>query len=228
MRELIVVILVSALSACSVCPNDIHRACARRGCVDKVKVLLAQDASLVSKLDATGMPPLHYAAEGPIAEALLAAGADINAKAGANQATPLFAALESDRGPVAKLLFQRGAERPYDIQKALTEAVQNGKASSAEALIDTGASVNYADPATGVTPLHTAALSDQLKLARLLLDKGAYPNAGLHANARSMSFGPGGSGTQFKTETADASGATPLSLARSPEMRALLRAKGAQ
>lgn len=230
MKRLILLLACSAAAAAcggSSCPDDIHRACARQGCADKVKALLAKDPSLTVKPNGQGLLPLHVAADAKSAEALIEAGADVNLKAGQGQAPPLYYAIQNDRGEVIAVLLSHGAENKYP-DRYLLEAVEAGAAKAVEALVDAGAQVNLPAPGTGATPLHVAALKNRVEAAKILIKKGADVNAVLAAGVSTMSMGATGVGSQIKTETSDAGGSTPLSLARSEEMKKLLKDAGAR
>jgi len=88
---------------------------AKSGDADRVRELLAGDASLAHARDKDGSTPLHCAAwrgHAAVAELLLNAGADVNAR---NQNehygdTPLHAAAHGNQRAVAELLIGRGAD----------------------------------------------------------------------------------------------------------------------
>jgi ankyrin repeat protein len=88
---------------------------ARSGDAERVRELLATDPSLANARDKDGSTPLHCAAwKGhlAVAELLLDAGADVNAR---NQNehygdTPLHAAAHGNQRAVAELLIERGAD----------------------------------------------------------------------------------------------------------------------
>ena len=86
----------------------------KRGELDRVRELLAIDPSLAGAQEEDDTTPLHYAAwkgQVEVAAALLAAGADVNAR---NQnahwgGTPLHAAAHANQRAVAELLIAHGA-----------------------------------------------------------------------------------------------------------------------
>src|SRR5215813_9364010 len=87
---------------------------AKKGDVATLKSLLAIDKKLVDARDTDGSTPLHCATwkgHPEIVEALLAAGADVNA---VNQnehwgTTPLHAAAHANQAQIAQLLIDHGA-----------------------------------------------------------------------------------------------------------------------
>ena len=87
---------------------------AKKGDVAMLKSLLATDKKLVDARDTDGSTPLHCATwkgHPEIVEALLAAGADVNA---VNQnehwgTTPLHAAAHANQAQIAQLLIDHGA-----------------------------------------------------------------------------------------------------------------------
>lgn len=117
---------------------------------DRIRTLLAGDASLVSAYAGDGFTALHLAAffdHPAVAELLIAAGADVSAVA---------------RQPMAvQPLHSAAAGQSLDVSRQLVAA---------------GADVN-ARQQGGFTPLHAAAQHGQLELVRLLLDAGADPAA---------------------------------------------------
>lgn len=220
MPKAVLVLLSASLAACG-CPEDFYRACARGGCLQQVKAGLARDPGIVGKPDAHGRLPLHLAADKETAQALLDAGADIDARA-ARQMTALATAVEGNRGEVVAFLLERGAKvDPY----LLGDAAGSGRLSALKALLKLGVPADQKGPA-GATPLHLAAANDQVAAAEALLSAGADPNAALGSNVLIGNTDRTAPGYTFNEK--DASGATPLRLAKSAEMRDLLTKHGAQ
>jgi hypothetical protein len=93
---------------------------AEHGDVDAVRALLASEPDLVRARDDTGATALHVAAfhgHHEVAEALLAAGADVNARDGMYDATPM--------GWATHFLRERGGLLAVEIEDALF-AIQRG------------------------------------------------------------------------------------------------------
>jgi len=89
-------------------------AAAERGDVEAVRALLAADPDLVRARDETGATALHVAAfhgHHAVADVLLAAGADVNARDGMYDATPL--------GWATHFLRERGGLLAIEIEDAL-------------------------------------------------------------------------------------------------------------
>jgi len=88
---------------------------AKSGDVGTLKLLLAQDASLLNARDSDGSTPLHCATwkgHPMVVAVLLEAGADVNA---VNQnehwgTTPLHAAAHANQAEIAKMLLDHGAD----------------------------------------------------------------------------------------------------------------------
>lgn len=163
--------------------GPIHDA-ARKGDLKKMKVLLEADPKSVNERDNNGDTPLHIAAlhnQIAVAQALLDAGADVNAKNGYGAYTPgdLGGVLSSNnhKDPVA-LLTVHGIDTA-DMKNGYTPLhlaeFAIGHRKMAELLVSKGADVN-ARPASGATPLLFAVLRDQKDDAQFLLDKGANVN----------------------------------------------------
>lgn len=164
--------------------GPIHDA-ARKGDVNKVKALLQSDPKLVSDRDKLGDTPLHVAAlhgQIAVAQALIDAGANVNAKNNYGAFTPgdLGAILWSNnhQDPVS-LLSVHGVDAS-DMKNGYTPldlslfSVRHKE--MMQLLVAKGADVN-AMASSGATPLFWAVLRDQKDDAVFLLDKGANVNA---------------------------------------------------
>ncbi|WP_109489075.1 ankyrin repeat domain-containing protein [Occallatibacter savannae] len=163
--------------------GPIHDA-ARKGDLKKVKALLAADSKAANERDANGDTALHLAAlhnQLAVAQALLDAGADVNAKNGYGAYTPedLGSILGSSnhKDPVS-LLTVHGIDTA-DMKNGYTPLhlaeFSVGHRKMVELLVSKGADVN-ARPASGATPLFFAVLRDQKDDAQFLLEKGAHVN----------------------------------------------------
>jgi len=169
----------SALAFCA----PIHDA-ARKGDAKKVKALLAADPKIINDRDSNGDTALHLAAlhnQLTIAQELLDAGADVNAKNGYGAYTPedLGSILGSSnhKDPIS-LLTVHGIDTA-DMKNGYTPLhlaeFSVGHKKMIELLVSKGADVN-ARSASGATPLFFAVLRDQKDDAQFLLDKGANLN----------------------------------------------------
>lgn len=149
----------------------------KSGDLAKTQAIVAKDASIVRARDASGFTPLHAAAIAgsvPLAEWLLANGAEIDAENPANL-TPLTAAIANRQDDVALLLIDRGA----DIAKnggALIFAAMRNRIAVAERLIAKGADIEQ--KRGEYTPLGNIARGGlrSFEVFELLLRKGAAFN----------------------------------------------------
>lgn len=164
--------------------GPIHDA-ARKGDVNKVKALLQSDPKLVNDRDKLGDTPLHVAAlhgQIGVAQALIDAGANVNAKNNYGAFTPddLGKILWSNnhQDPVS-LLSVHGVDA-RDMKNGYTPLDLSLFASKhkdmMQLLVAKGADVN-AMASSGATPLFWAVLRDQKDDAVFLLDKAANVNA---------------------------------------------------
>jgi ankyrin repeat protein len=168
---------------------------ARKGDVKKIKELLQSDPKLVADKDSNGDTALHQAAlHGQLAaaQALIDAGADVNAK---NYYTPFLPddlnqvySTSNHQDPVILLHSQAISEtQALNSQGVVAGELKDGytplalaefannHAKMIQLLLAHGADVN-ARAASGATPLFWAVMRDQKDDAKLLLDKGANPN----------------------------------------------------
>jgi ankyrin repeat protein len=148
-----------------------------------VELLIARKADVNAK-DDDGRTPLHLVRDRAMADLLLAKGADLKA-ADARGGTPLHSAALYGHADVATALLAKGA----DVQAAdrsgalpLHLAARGGYRVVVELLLLKGANLKLEDGSLW-TPLHCAAggtfgsEASHLDTVRLLLDKGADPNA---------------------------------------------------
>jgi ankyrin repeat protein len=140
--------VVEALLASGVQLNIFEAAAT--GQTDRIQALLEEDPALVKSYSPDGFAPLSLAAffgHPDTVDALLAAGADVNAASRETmKLTPLASALATGQNRIARTL------------------------------IDHGANVN-AKGDSDVTPLHTAAARGNIEAATMLLEHGADINA---------------------------------------------------
>lgn len=201
------------------------------------ELLLAKGADRDAK-DERSHSPLQTTPSGAVARLLVERGASLAGEPPENYRgdwswyTPFMLAVSDRRGDTAAALLDLGADLPADLKRAtlVLMAVKADHRGLTEKLIARGLDVNEAD-GYGVTPLHEAALRGRVELAEVLLDAGADPNAKLAAGVTLNSVvqhRTGNAGqTSFGMESKAISGATPLQLAESEEMKALLRKRGA-
>jgi uncharacterized protein len=192
-RAVLVLGLIVAFTAPAFA-GPIHDA-ARKGDLKKVQEILASDPKAINTQDNAGDTALHLAAlhgQYKVAEALIAAGANVNMKNSYPAFTPedlgRFFSSSNHLDPVILLHTQvRGSDAVNTHQINAQELQNNGYTPLALAefasdhskmiqlLIAHGADVNLRG-ITGTTPLFWAVLRDQKEDLKFLLDHGADPN----------------------------------------------------
>ena len=143
--------------------------------------LVLAAALFVTLVSASGDGPVAKAVKaGDLAavRALVASGADVNARSG-DGSTPLLWAAHNSHPEMARLLIAAGAQvdqaNDYGITPLL-HASRVGDAAMVDLLLEAGADPARAHP-EGETPLMAAARAGSVPAARLLLTRGAAVNA---------------------------------------------------
>ncbi len=153
---------------------------AGQGDLDRVRALLEQGVD-VNAAQGDGMSALHHAARAfdvAVAELLIGAGANLEAKTRLGDHRPLHVASASGRSGVVALLVAAGA----DVNALTTTgaaplhfAAASGSADAVAALIGGGAEVDAREPVWGQTPMMFAAAAGRTEAIEALLEKGANP-----------------------------------------------------
>ena len=154
----------------------------RRGDVEAVRSLVRQGVD-VNSAQGDGLTPLHLAATSggaEIADILVYAGANLEARTRNGAHTPLHIASRGGHAAVIDILLGAGADlavRTANGSTPLHFAAVSGVPSAAEMLLDHGAEVDAREDAAGQTPLIYAASSNYLEAVKVLLAWDADPNA---------------------------------------------------
>jgi ankyrin repeat protein len=153
--------------------------------VNVVRRLLRAHPSLATIEDANGCAPLSVvSATGRFAildvSVLINHGADVNAAAASDGATPLFAASLEGRVPVVECLTSHGADvnaaAASDRVMPLHAASHAGHLPVLECLVNHGADVDAAS-SIGITPLNIASRQGHLPVVQCLATNGADVDA---------------------------------------------------
>lgn len=153
---------------------------AATGQTERVRALLKQDAKLVNAYANDGFFPLGLAVffgHQTTVEALLAAGADVNAVTReAMKVSPLHSAVAASQLNIGKLLLARGANANARNGEGgftpLHEAAANGNLAFAKLLLEHKADLN-AKGDDGKTPLTFALTRSQTEMVAFLRERGA-------------------------------------------------------
>jgi ankyrin repeat protein len=148
------------------------------GRTDRVMSLIAKEPSLVNALAPDGFYPLGLAVffkHPDTAEALVKAGADVNASARNKlKVAPLHAAAAAQQLGLARLLIERGADvnaRQQEDFTPLHEVAITGQIEFASLLLDRGADINVRS-AKGKTALTYALEAGKEEMVKLLQSRG--------------------------------------------------------
>jgi ankyrin repeat protein len=152
---------------------DVFEAAAT-GKTDRLRTLLAKDASLANVYSPDGFSPLGFAvffAQPEAVKLLVDAGAEVNAPSRESmKVTPLASAAAAKQTKIARLLIAHGANvnaRAASGHIPLHEASANGNVELVKLLIEKGADVN-AKTDDGKTPLDFAVEHKQPEVIALL------------------------------------------------------------
>ena len=163
-----------------------------------------------------GLTPLHLADNAGVAEVLLKHGARVNYRK-EREKPPLYWAILDNKPDVVEVLLKKGADTrellPNE-QTMLHHAAKYGRTEVIDVMLKNGFRVDPKDE-YGATPLHYAVLEDKLDTVKRLLQSRASLRAKLDE------------GVSVDGRT-DASGATPLGIAKSEEMKEFLTSRGAR
>jgi len=130
-----------------------------------------------------GVTALHWAArqgDGELVTALVTAGANVRVATHLGGYTPLHLAAERGSAPIVKALIAAGAAvdaRTSTGATPLMFAAGAGDTAAITALLDKGAAVEAKENDRSQTPLIFAAANNRLDVVKLLIARGANPNA---------------------------------------------------
>ncbi len=160
-------------AAISSIPEGTEGAQARKANIEQI---LSKKVNVNAKNQDGDTPLIIAAVHGDVdvAKALMAKGADINAKGAKDGATPLMVAVYTGDLELAKALLDKKADLNsvnQDGDTALSIAVRNGEVEIVELLLSKGADINAKNPKDGTTPLMIAAFHGDADTARVLLSE---------------------------------------------------------
>ena len=153
-----------------------------RGDTARVSTLLAEGVA-VNAPQGDGTTALHWAAyrdDVDMARALIAAGADIDARTRLVGYTPLFMASENGNREMIGLLLDAGSDASATTTTGTTPlmiAAASGSAAAVTALLDGGADIQARDVYQGQTALMFAAAPGRSEVVKVLVSRGADVDA---------------------------------------------------
>ncbi|KAJ0108674.1 hypothetical protein J7T55_015108 [Diaporthe amygdali] len=168
----------------------------RNGDLGRVNEILSACDSIARTLEVVNHPPMGYYGQTAlqaasmrghhlVAQALLGAGADVNAPGGNNiYRNALELACGTGNVPLIRLLLEAGGivnpkhVTRYQGRTPIQAAAESGHEEVVLILLDLGANVNApASPSSGVTALQAACFQGHVDLVRLLISRGADVNS---------------------------------------------------
>jgi len=129
--------------------------------------------------------------ERALVESLIQKGANVKWEKTGDQ-LPLYHAVRLDDKDIVLKLLEKGANINEGINLPIRAALYPPKYGMVKLLISKGAKIDQTD---NYSPLFTAISGGDIKIMKLLLDKGANPNA--------IETGSNGNGTYYKTSVLD-------------------------
>ncbi|XP_047353243.1 L-asparaginase 1 isoform X2 [Vespa velutina] len=147
--------------------------------IDKLKSLKEYGAN-VSQTNVDGRTALHIACcQGNlnIVQELLKMGANVNKK-DRFQRTPLIEAIENDHCEIINILLEHGSKLDKDvIGNKICDVVGSGNAKRLQSYLIADPDISERKDTSGRTPLHLAALHNDITIITLLLNHGANPKS---------------------------------------------------
>ncbi len=150
------------------------------GSLDTMRLLLDKGADVNGKSAGSATALMWAVADIAKVRLLLERGADVNVVTETGRTALLLAAMSDESAETVRLLLAKGANpKAVDAVNvtALWSATFGDDTATVRQLIDAGIEVNAADKFIGSNPLLNAAQNGNLEVVRLLLSKGANPNA---------------------------------------------------
>jgi len=136
----------------------------------------------VDQPEPDGMTPLHYAVlnnDLAVTQALLRAGADVNART-RYEVSPIYLAAQNGSAELTRLLLDNGAnanEVYREGERVLHTAARTGNPDTVKVLLDAGAEIDAREDWHGQTALMWAVSQQHEALIPLLVERGANINA---------------------------------------------------